>query len=388
MSDDFEAGCGCVLIILGLALVAGLLFVLMYIVIAILYVIFYGVLIGASLIYLLLQIFLGSLPMTLGATIITLIILYQRERKRLSSLDFIEYIKTKILPDFDGSKIAWNQIGEIEVTPAKTGVFFANIGLVVVGVTLWLLPASGINYGLLLLADVLGIIRGIEVWYGSSSDMYEVGVAIFGGVILSGIFMIATTVIFYKTQGKRGKTSILINQYVKNVKDEDRKYMEEARDKYRETMDLFNRTSNIVKNNGISYLIDSLDELNLFLRSENLFDLVKNRQWGGYFKHIDKIKREIELNYQLAENYVNDDGSFIDYDATGGISDEEQAFIILGLAPTASVEEIKKRFRELAMQFHPDKATGADEEFKKRLGEQFRKIKEAYEFLKEAKGIS
>jgi molecular chaperone DnaJ len=53
---------------------------------------------------------------------------------------------------------------------------------------------------------------------------------------------------------------------------------------------------------------------------------------------------------------------------------------LLQVPTTASMEEIKKAYRKLAQQYHPDK-TGED----KTAAEYFRQIKEAYEVLSDAK---
>ncbi len=52
-------------------------------------------------------------------------------------------------------------------------------------------------------------------------------------------------------------------------------------------------------------------------------------------------------------------------------------YATLGVPKDASQEEIKRAFRKLAMQYHPDKATGN----KKRAEEKFKEINEAYEVL-------
>ncbi len=51
-------------------------------------------------------------------------------------------------------------------------------------------------------------------------------------------------------------------------------------------------------------------------------------------------------------------------------------FAVLGLAPTASMEEIKKAYRQMAKQFHPD-IVGNDPLSTSR----FQEIQKAYEFL-------
>src|SRR6187549_1409678 len=52
---------------------------------------------------------------------------------------------------------------------------------------------------------------------------------------------------------------------------------------------------------------------------------------------------------------------------------------ILGVAKTASAEEIKKAYRKVAMQFHPDRNPGD-----KAAEEKFKEAAEAYEILSDA----
>ena len=52
----------------------------------------------------------------------------------------------------------------------------------------------------------------------------------------------------------------------------------------------------------------------------------------------------------------------------------ESFYTILGVSEKASKDEIKKAFRSLSLQFHPDKTGGA-------TVEKFQKINEAYETL-------
>ena len=51
-------------------------------------------------------------------------------------------------------------------------------------------------------------------------------------------------------------------------------------------------------------------------------------------------------------------------------------YAILGVPRTASADELKKSFRKLAREFHPDVAKD-----KKRAEEKFKEINEAYEVL-------
>jgi len=59
-------------------------------------------------------------------------------------------------------------------------------------------------------------------------------------------------------------------------------------------------------------------------------------------------------------------------------------YSILGVAQGASDAEIKKAFRKLAAQYHPDKQTDKSDEEKKQAEEKFKDINEAYQVLSDA----
>lgn len=58
---------------------------------------------------------------------------------------------------------------------------------------------------------------------------------------------------------------------------------------------------------------------------------------------------------------------------------------ILGLTKDASDEDIKKAFRKLAVQYHPDKNVGKSDAEKKEAEEKFKEINEAYSVLSDPK---
>ncbi|MBL0700447.1 MAG: DnaJ domain-containing protein [Desulfosarcina sp.] len=55
---------------------------------------------------------------------------------------------------------------------------------------------------------------------------------------------------------------------------------------------------------------------------------------------------------------------------------------VLDVSRNASPEEIKKAYRKLANQYHPDKVAHLGDEFKKLAEERFKEIQEAYQTLK------
>ena len=63
------------------------------------------------------------------------------------------------------------------------------------------------------------------------------------------------------------------------------------------------------------------------------------------------------------------------------------AYQVLELEPNCTDEDIKKAYRRMAMKYHPDKVNALGEEVKQNATEKFRKVKEAYDYLKQQRGI-
>jgi DnaJ like chaperone protein len=66
----------------------------------------------------------------------------------------------------------------------------------------------------------------------------------------------------------------------------------------------------------------------------------------------------------------------------------ESNYNILGIDRNSTPEEIKKAYRKLAIEYHPDKVTYLGDEIRRDAEEKFQKITSAYEKIKKEKGFN
>lgn len=69
------------------------------------------------------------------------------------------------------------------------------------------------------------------------------------------------------------------------------------------------------------------------------------------------------------------------------IKDTKSAYTILGTTPSATDEEVKKAYREMAKKHHPDLMSTLGEDVQKKAKEKFQEIQNAYEQIKKERGL-
>ena len=65
----------------------------------------------------------------------------------------------------------------------------------------------------------------------------------------------------------------------------------------------------------------------------------------------------------------------------------ESCYKVLEVSPSATNEEIKKAYRNMALKYHPDKVGYLGEDIRRTAEEKFQKVNEAYEKIKKERGI-
>jgi DnaJ like chaperone protein len=96
------------------------------------------------------------------------------------------------------------------------------------------------------------------------------------------------------------------------------------------------------------------------------------RYIAAFLDISDYDQRTVEAKYRYKQQYG----------ATPGRDMSGQHYATLGLEKGASMEEIKKAYRKLSMQYHPDKVAHLGDEFRGIAEEKMKEINAAYDFFK------
>lgn len=109
---------------------------------------------------------------------------------------------------------------------------------------------------------------------------------------------------------------------------------------------------------------------------------------------VREIGRRLKLSDQEIrgmEAMVHGRGETWSGSATGadpGPAHSNRYYEVLGASREDSMDEIKKKYRELAKKYHPDLVVHLGEEFRLLAKQKFQSIQEAYDAIKESRGVS
>ncbi|MCF6155794.1 MAG: J domain-containing protein [Candidatus Brocadia sp.] len=178
-------------------------------------------------------------------------------------------------------------------------------------------------------------------------------------------------------------TSAVNNLIIENIKraEEDRIYLEKANNHYRAAMKLYTVVAIEVNWTGSMPLIKEMEYDYEGLTSENLKSLLWNRKWDDFHDIVNEIMRDLQRLRELAIKY-QEEGYKEGANGYKKETDEEKAYRIMEISPAASDEQIKKAYRELVLNYHPDNAEQTTLGIKKLAEERFKEINWAYDFLK------
>ncbi len=97
-------------------------------------------------------------------------------------------------------------------------------------------------------------------------------------------------------------------------------------------------------------------------------------------------RKEVELIMAIS-NYMSINTSDFNSIKSMFYSDTNAAYSILGISPNATEDEIKKAYRKMAVEYHPDKVSYLGEDVQKSAKEKFQKISHAYESIKKERSF-
>jgi len=192
----------------------------------------------------------------------------------------------------------------------------------------------------------------------------------------TGDFLVSMLVLIASVMKADGKIVRAELEYVKSFlnKKFDRQTASEA---LRMLRDLVKQNIPI---QDVSYQIR--DRLDYHSRLELLHLLYGIAQSDGVFHESEALLLN-QIGYYIGIS-VNDQQSIRNM----FLFTDDTPYKILGVERSATTEEIKKAYRKLAIEFHPDKVAYLGENIRKDAEEKFRKINEAYEKIKKEKAFA
>lgn len=157
--------------------------------------------------------------------------------------------------------------------------------------------------------------------------------------------------------------------------------------------EIFDTEKNIDTNiNEVSLLLFSLIKNDPHKRMQMMQFMVNLSYIDGTLSHseeamLQKIAASLQFGRDEFNSLLHRFGSF--HHKSVKESSIDQAYTLLNLSKDASNEELKKAYRALVKQYHPDivKAQGADEDYIQAATAKVQEINAAYELIKNTRGM-
>ena len=117
------------------------------------------------------------------------------------------------------------------------------------------------------------------------------------------------------------------------------------------------------------------DEERLLFSVRRVFRMTRNE--GGYYEQFHNQDRTQEQKTTYEESREESPPP------------QEGVYSVLGLRADASVSEIKKAYRKIVLECHPDRliSKGVPEEFRARAEERFKEVQRAYDIISKERGF-
>ena len=122
-----------------------------------------------------------------------------------------------------------------------------------------------------------------------------------------------------------------------------------------------------------------IDDLIVFWLMWRNYYSSKNKNNSSKFGYSDQQNRQ---SYNQTYSQTSNQSYNKEQKTSSATTGQKDPYNVLNVTKNASQEEIKKAYRKLANQYHPDKVAHLGKEFQNLAEERFKEIQEAYQILK------
>lgn len=160
---------------------------------------------------------------------------------------------------------------------------------------------------------------------------------------------------------------------------EDAQMLSKAKQRHDNTLARFRETARHVNRAGAVTLISEMEAMHQAITSDAMMSLLIERKW----REFDEIHKDMVVDLsriqKQAERYDGED------EAPPPVTTQTllaKACSVLGVTPTTSCEDIRKRYRQLVSDYHPDRSNQATAAVRLLAEERFKEVQAAWEIVK------